>query len=234
MSTDAVQAEIDALTLLQEAGIILGFTFKGQPSPCFEVDLILEWDEATNGWSEAGKAREAALDKAMNTLEWSFDDFIELPDNDGVERWIYRFHGQAKPVIPGGHYRCVDASGYDGEAWDIQGDSPREAAQSFVDDGDFEPRNRTTWVHVRVQSPDGDEGTYKIEIEPVAPPCTNPAGHLWLDSRRWGSGPGVLIEETCDHCGRAKRMDTGGHDPVDGSPATVVSYEVDADVVEGD
>jgi hypothetical protein len=229
MSTSAVQPEIDALTALQEAGVILGFEFRGQPSPCFEVDLVLSWAEAPGGSTEALE-REAALDKAMNALDWHFDDFIALPDNDGVERWIYRFRGEAKSVIPGGHYRCVDASGQDGGAWDIQADSPKEAAQAFVDDdGDFEPRSQTVWIHVRVESPDGDEGTYKVEIKPVAPPCTNPGGHLWLDPRYWGSGAGVLVEETCDHCGRTKRINTGSHDPVDGSPATVVSYEMKAE-----
>ena len=230
MSTAAVQPEIDALTKLKDSGIILDFEFKGQPSPRFEVVLAaMEWDESTNGWTKEGKAREAALDKAMNDLEWGFDDHVESDNEDG-ERWVYKFHGEAKSTIPGGHYRCVDASGHDGEHWDVQADSPREAAQAFVDDGDFEPRNRTVWIHVRVESPDGDVGTYKIKIEPVAPPCTLKDGHLWLDPRHWGSGAGVLVEETCDHCGRKKTINTGGHDPVDGSPATVVSYEVEPEV----
>jgi hypothetical protein len=33
MSTDAVQPEVDALTRLQEAGVIIGVTFQGPPSP---------------------------------------------------------------------------------------------------------------------------------------------------------------------------------------------------------
>jgi hypothetical protein len=123
MSTNAVQPEIDALTLLKEAGTILDFEFKGHPSPRFEVVVLaIEWDEATNGWTKEGKAREAALDKAMNDLQWRFDDHVELDNEDGTERWIYKFHGEAKSTIPGGHYRCVDASGYDGEHWDIQPD----------------------------------------------------------------------------------------------------------------
>jgi len=227
MSTNAVQPEIDALTLLKEAGTILDFEFKGQPSPRFEVVLVMSWDESTNGWTKEGKAREAALDKAMNDLDWGFDDHVELDNEDGTERWIYKFHGEAKSTIPGGHYRCVDASGYDGEHWDIQADSPREAAQAFVDDGDFEPRNQTVWVHVRVESPDGDVDTHKIEIEPAVPPCTSQSGHLWLDPHHWGSGAGVLVEETCDHCGLKKHIDTGGHDPVNGSMATVVSYKAE-------
>lgn len=93
MSTAAVQPEIDALTQLKEAGIILAFEFKGHPSPCFQIDLALEWDEAAKGWTEESKTREAALDKAMNDLEWGFDGFIELDNEDGTERWIYKFHG---------------------------------------------------------------------------------------------------------------------------------------------
>lgn len=225
MSTNAaVQPGIDALTRLKEAGVIIGFTFQGHPSPRFLVDLNLGWDTATNDWMEEGKEREAILDQVMEDLEWAFDDYARLPGSD-VERQIYKFHGQAKPAIPGGHYRCVDASRDDGEHWDIQADSPKGAARSFVGDGDFEPRSQTFWVHVRVRSPDGDESTHKIEVKPVAPPCTSQGGHLWLDPCYRANGAGVLVEETCDHCGLKKHIDTDGRDPVDGSMATVTSYK---------
>ena len=225
MSTDAVQPEIDALTRLKEAGTILAFEFRGHPSPRFEVVLALEWDEATLGWAKEGKAREAALDKAMNDLQWRFDEHVERDNEDGTERWAYTFHGEAEPTIPGGHYRCVDASRHDGEHWDIQADTPKGAARSFVGDGDFEPRSQTFWVHVRVRSPDGDESTHKIEVKPVAPPCTSQGGHLWLDPCYRANGAGVLVEETCDHCGLKKHIDTDGRDLVDGSMATVTSYK---------
>ena len=224
MSTNAaVQPEIDALTRLKEAGVIIGFTFEGHPSPRFLVDLNLGWDTATNDWTEEGTEREAILDQVMEDLEWAFDDYARLPGGD-VERQIYKFHGQAKPAIPGGHYRCVVVSGSDADAWDIQADSPIKAARSFVGDN-FEPSSQTVWVHVRVRSPDGDESTHKIEVKPVASPCISQGGHLWLDPRYRASGAGVLVEETCDHCGLKKNINTGSRDPVDGLMVTVLSYK---------
>jgi hypothetical protein len=92
------------------------------------------------------------------------------------------------------------------------------AAKQYVDDGDWEPRTKTWWAHVRVwQQIDGaeyDAHTIRIPIEPEEPECSEPSGHEWVSGHVRGSGDGV---STCEGCGIVRRHDTWAMDPYDGS-----------------
>lgn len=115
--------------------------------------------------------------------------------------------------------------------------SATEAAQSYVDGGDWGDSDLTTcWVKVwtwRVGiDADGDivevgRHSQKIAIEPDEPDCIEGQEHDWQSPLSivggcrenpgvFGSGGGVCITEVCMHCGCAKITDTYAQDPNDG------------------
>lgn len=125
---------------------------------------------------------------------------------------------------------------------EITADSAEEAAQEYVDGGDWGDSS-TSWVRVYAQEVDedgdevGDRDSYRIEIEPTEPDCSHDDGHDWqspysiLGGLRenpgvQGHGGGVLISEVCMRCGCGKHTDTWAQDPSDGTQGhTSVRYE---------
>lgn len=215
-----------ALVELKATGIIQDFTVGVMPTGNFQVQVDLKVPEyvGEEDFSPATKTLLMVLDKHLNPKVWTLRSSVEL--HPGLERWTYVTDSESSESseIPEGHYKCSDADGWGGDSLVVQADSPAEAAQDFVGNCDYEPRKRTVWIPVRVLSPDGDSEIIKVEIAPVEPPCTNPEGHNWRTSWSWGSGPGVLILETCKTCGAEMQTDTGGVDMFDGARATVVCY----------
>lgn len=130
----------------------------------------------------------------------------------------------------------------DGDNWPIRYHptvSPAEAAQEYVDDGDWGDQSMTSWIDVATWregweiDEDGetsevqvDEETHTIEIQPEEPDCEADK-HDWRapfellggieeNPGCWGHGGGVIYREVCAHCGVyrvtdtwAQRRDTG-------------------------
>lgn len=97
----------------------------------------------------------------------------------------------------------------------IQASSPEEAAREYV--SAFEPREKTYWVsvHVWTETEETDEHI-KVAVEPLEPKCVRGHEHNWEYRGAVGSGGGVLVRETCSHCGKVRLTNTWAHDPVDG------------------
>ena len=125
-------------------------------------------------------------------------------------------------------------------------DSGYEAAQSYVDTGDWGESDETSWITVYVWreaiDEDGDivrvdEDRHKIEVEPKEPECIDGNEHYWRSPYEivggckenpgvYGSGGGVTIQEVCMHCGCGKLTDTWAQDRNDGQQGlTSVKYE---------
>ena len=123
-------------------------------------------------------------------------------------------------------------------------DDGEEAAQSYVDDGDW--GDGTTWIDVSVWqsgiNAGGEivrvnEGSHTIEVNQEEPECTCEDGHDWQSPIEivggikenpgvWGHGGGVIINEVCIHCGCGKTTDTWAQNPNNGVQGlTSVSYE---------
>src|SRR5438067_469361 len=112
---------------------------------------------------------------------------------------------------------------------EIAADSAREAAQQYVDGGDWGVNQETDWVDVYVQEIDedgeevGDRQCIKIAIEPDEPECSDGNEHDWQSPHSllggieenpgvWGHGGGVIITEVCVHCGIYRDTDTWAQD----------------------
>ena len=100
---------------------------------------------------------------------------------------------------------------------EIKAATPREAAQQYVDGGDWGEFDRTRWINVHVYDAGGDHvGQYKIQVDPPAPPCAEGHAHDWVDGLTRGNGGGVVVESQCRWCGAQKTHNTWAQDPEDG------------------
>ena len=107
-------------------------------------------------------------------------------------------------------------------------DSPQDAANEYVSDGDWgDDQSKSDWVTVDAWSrwslgnvvlDDDDRSSYDIEIKPQEPECPD-GDHDWCSPYEvvggikenpgvWGHGGGVIIHEVCRHCGCLKTTDT--------------------------
>lgn len=122
-------------------------------------------------------------------------------------------------------YICNDGNG----DVEIKAESPQDAAQEYVDGGEFSPGRGegTTWVNVAVTDSEGDVTRCKIAIDPDEPDCTGEA-HDWQSPIRivggikenpgvHGHGGGVTIHEVCALCGCHRHRDTWAQDSEDGT-----------------
>jgi hypothetical protein len=116
---------------------------------------------------------------------------------------------------------------------EIQATSPTEAAQQYVDGGDWGSSDETRWVNVRVVPVDEngeqleEEGeTITITIDPTEPACSEDE-HDWQSPHEvvggleenpgvWGHGGGATITEVCPHCGAYRITDTWAQNPETG------------------
>lgn len=183
-------------------------------------------NEPYDGMDAASQARLARVEKVVEAdPDTSFLDGLTLEpaeNGQGLELWKWQL---PEPVeaIPAGTWRCSDAD-VAGTELDIEADSAREAAREYVDSGDFEPRERTCWIRVRVESAD-DSDLVKVAIHPIEPSCEAGHAHAWLDGEPSGSGGGLLYIDVCRRCGVKKSTDTWASDPADGQQGlTQVAY----------
>lgn len=130
-------------------------------------------------------------------------------------------------------YTCTDGN----EPIEIEADSAREAAQEYVDGGDWGEVEETFWVTVFTTDEEGYKDRVKIQIDPEEPACTVGQEHNWQAPYEilgglkenpgvWGSGGGVKYTMVCIICGCGKHVDTWAQDPNDGEQGLdSVSYE---------
>lgn len=124
-------------------------------------------------------------------------------------------------------YKCTDGNC----EIEIEAESPDEAAQEYVDGGDYQTGNtKTTWVTVYVRDEEGELlDRVKIDVDPIEPKCgySSKTEHDWQQPLSivggckenpgvHGSGGGVAITSACVNCGCAKIVNTWDWDPVDG------------------
>lgn len=120
----------------------------------------------------------------------------------------------------------------------IDAETAEEAAQEYVDGGDWGYATKTFWVTVHVVKDGEEDGeSHKVEVEPSVPKCSARQGHQWETPHEvvgglrenpgvFGHGGGVTMTEVCAHCGCRKVTDTWAQDPVDGQQGLrSVSYE---------
>lgn len=121
-----------------------------------------------------------------------------------------------------------------------------DAAQLFVDSGDYEATSTTCWVTIatyrkgvdaegRIEHVEREEKT--ITIEPELPDCIDSESHQWESPYSilgglkenpgvWSNGGGVICNEVCMLCGCKKTTDTWAQNPSNGLQGlTSVSYE---------
>lgn len=108
----------------------------------------------------------------------------------------------------------------------IYAETAREAAQEYVDDGDWGDNDATSWVTVYV-TPIDDDGEelederedFTIFIKPDEPDCEGRKEHDWRSPYSvlgglkenpgvMGNGGGVIIKEVCAHCGKYRITNT--------------------------
>lgn len=140
-------------------------------------------------------------------------------------------------------YNCDDGNAL----IEIEAATALEAAEEYVDGGDWGDRNETIVVDVWVTplDADGDEieddrECITVELEPEDPEFDEGEGHEWRSPYEvlgglkenpgvWGSQHGgVSVKEVCANCGRYKITDTGATRSDNGQRMTRVTYE-DAD-----
>lgn len=124
-------------------------------------------------------------------------------------------------------WSCSDG----GEAVEIEAPTPEEAAQVYVDTGDWAPVASTSWIHVHVapvDDPDAGE-RIRVRVDPEEPSCHGDPyqPHDWLSPHAvvggirdnpgvYGHAGGVIITEVCRRCGEYRVTDTWATDPETG------------------
>lgn len=79
---------------------------------------------------------------------------------------------------------------------------------------------------------DDDDGTeqtrvYTVIIEPDPPSCPN-GDHEWSDREVRGSGGGVIITSSCNHCQWILTESTWGTNPINGTGGhTTIAFHID-------
>lgn len=151
-------------------------------------------------------------------------------------------------VLPGW---CADDG--NAEIYYPLADTAEEAAQEYVDTGDWGDVTNTDWVAVYawrtaiVLCDDGEtvdlilgRDRHTVEIEPEEPDCVDGHDHDWQSPHEvlgglrenpgvWGHGGGVIMRDVCAHCGVYRVTDTWAQCRDTGEQGlTSVAYE-DAD-----
>lgn len=110
--------------------------------------------------------------------------------------------------------------------------SGKEAAQEYVDSGDWGVIEKTIWISVNTWQVNDDgevvnESEHTIALDPEEPDCCEGEEHDWRSPVEivggikenpgvWGHGGGVIIKEVCMNCGCGKVTDTWAQNPEDG------------------
>lgn len=126
---------------------------------------------------------------------------------------------------------------------EINAGSAKEAAQEYVDEGDYarEASEGTYWVDVWVGAVGGakeDREQITVTVDPEEPDCAEGQDHNWISPHWlvggceenpgvWGHGGGVIYNEACRHCGCGKHTDTWAQNMNTGEQGLCsVRYEV--------
>lgn len=113
-----------------------------------------------------------------------------------------------------------------------------EAAQLYVEGGDWNVVERTAYIEVHTwpATDPEDREQHSIAVEPKPPACTEGHEHDWCSPHEvvgglvenpgvWGHAGGVVIHEVCRHCGCYRKQDTWATNPSNGQPCEVTSYD---------
>lgn len=107
-------------------------------------------------------------------------------------------------------YICTDEAGHPVE---INAETAEDAAQAYVDGGDWPAESKTYWISVNVREEsdeDGDdEESIRVAIEPTEPECTEDAHEYHHPGEARSSYGGVVVEAVCVHCGLTRITDSG-------------------------
>lgn len=146
-------------------------------------------------------------------------------------------------ILAPGHYTVMTSDS--GDEVSIEATTAREAAEEYVDGGDWAGES-TTWITVTtwVDALDHngervrlDEREYTITIPAEVPDCVEGHDHHWASPYSivgggeenpgvFGHGGGVVIVEVCRHCGLRRHTDTWATDPATGEQGLrSVEYE---------
>ena len=111
-----------------------------------------------------------------------------------------------------------------GEKVTIYAASAAEAAEEYVESGNWDDSSNQSvfhdvWVH------DGeDTSSHTVVVAPEEPECSGHE-HDWVETYVRGNGGGVLVEERCRNCGLRKVTDTWAHNPSNGEQGfTTIQY----------
>lgn len=123
----------------------------------------------------------------------------------------------------------------------VQADTAQEAAQEYVDGGNWPKVEETDWIRVWVwREVDGervDEERITVRLDPKEPECSDDEGHDWHAPHEivggikenpgvWGHGGGVIFHEVCRRCGCGRTTDTWAQDLATGQQGLEsVKYE---------
>lgn len=136
-----------------------------------------------------------------------------------------------------------------GDSDEIEADSAKDAAQSFVDRADRQEPDQYTTVWFGVETWDlGDPAAVAqdvlVAVHPPEPVCVPGRHHLW-EARRdvvgglrenpgvFSSGGGSCAHTVCHACGWRRKMDGSAQDPETGTQGlSSVSYVHDPSVVD--
>jgi len=113
------------------------------------------------------------------------------------------------------------------EVWAVDGE---EAAEGFVDGGNWNVVDESVHITVEVYRTDADgdrvdRDQHTISLHPMMPECIDGHSHSWEQSHIHGNGGGVVCEETCSRCGLRMTTDTWAANPSNGEPVTSISYD---------
>jgi hypothetical protein len=126
-------------------------------------------------------------------------------------------------------YICNDGNGEE----EITAKTPEDAAQKYVDGGDWGDSTETTFVSVCVtpldedgEPNDDEQECITISVDPEEPECSG-GEHDWQSPHElvgglkenpgvYGHGGGVIITEVCSRCGAYRIRDTWAQNPENG------------------
>jgi hypothetical protein len=119
-------------------------------------------------------------------------------------------------------------------------ESGEEAAQEYVDGGEWDLSGGTAYIHVyawqecrsvnakgEVITGTAGRDSYTITLHQPEPDCIDDDGHDWQSPHAivggieenpgvWGNGGGVIIHEVCMRCACGRTTDTWAQDPSNG------------------
>lgn len=120
-----------------------------------------------------------------------------------------------------------------------------EAAQKYVDDGDWGEITSTIWISVSTYLKDADgeicdEEGHCIAIDPPEPDCIDGQEHDWREEHTvvggladnpgvFGHGGGVICKDVCAHCGAYRLTDSWAQNPETGEQGLDSVEYLDAD-----